>query len=229
VAKPDRKLPLYRAAAGVLVLALAALGLPQTIDSAWRLRAGAGADLFRLDLPPGQDLAPPVVAYGALESLDRRLGDPAARIDAGIARAGLPAAAAGADGADTANDAAAAADFERGLTRLPANAYGWYELALVRYRLGDLHAALTALRTSEVLGFYDPALNLARTWLGLHLWLVLDESDVRLLKDEARFAWRSSPRRLVAMARSDGWVAGIVRGALDEDAQTEFDAALSHP
>lgn len=214
---------LAKASAGALAVGLLVLGVPQTVDSAWRLSAEAGVDLYSLK---GDDAeAAARAASPRLEAIDARLGDPEAALEAAILR--LELVAQGDDAAASADLAAATQDLDGALARLPGNALGWYELADARFRSGDVTGARGALRTSMLMGFYDPQLNLARTELGMLLWLSLDANDLRMVEDQVRFTWQSDPAGLLKLAGRDPWMANFIRHALDEDSRPAFDRALN--
>ena len=216
-------LSLGRAAAAALALGLLALGLAQTAAALWYGSIERGLDLYAMN---GEaERAAAREAAPALEALDARLGDPQALIDAAVLRLGL--AEEHADAPARADVAAAGRDLESGLARLPASDLGWYELADARYRLADFAGARAALRTSMLLGYYDPALNAVRSWLGLRLWLLLDANEARMVEDQIRFAWLGDRDGLLLIARRDAGTASLIRRALDADARGDFDRALT--
>ena len=216
-----------RGAFAALAAALLLFGLPQTAVSSWRLYADRNIDPYAIKDAAAANAA--AQAYPKLEALDTELGDPDARIEAATLRLQLASGAAGSRPSPGLIQEASG-DLESALARAPANDLAWYELAEARFRLDDPAGAREALKTSMLLGFYDPALNLARSALGVKLWLALDTADVQLVQNEVRSAWLSDPDGVAALARQDPWTANFVRHALDGEQRGAFETRFSrHP
>lgn len=205
-----------RVFAAALAAGLLVLGVPQTQDAVLRLKAEYGVDLYTLK-PADADEARSAVPK--LEAIDARFDDPEARLHAALLRIEL--AGFGTDTSAREDLGAAAQDLDAALSRLPANDLGWYKLAEARFRLRDRDRALDALRTSILMGRYDPMLNLVRAEVAIRLGL--DAREPRMLQDQVRFAWITAPERLAALARGDAWIAASVRAALDPDTLPAFE------
>jgi hypothetical protein len=112
----------------------------------------------------------------------------------------------------------AVALLEEGLAAMPANGFGWAQLAQARLlQEGPGPEALAAWRMSVLTAPAEPQLALWRARLGTGLALHFVEGDQALLDRQIRFAWRWDPERLAAYAKSAGpQVLGAVRAALDD-------------
>jgi hypothetical protein len=121
------------------------------------------------------------------------------------------------------------ADLTVGLARAPANASAWLELAQAHLAIGVAPAALADLDASLAFGRFDPALNLRRAEVALRLWLILQEKDRAMLKEQLRFAWNQDPEKLIELAARDPWTAQTIRSFFAGDSQdiTEFDRLLA--
>jgi hypothetical protein len=121
----------------------------------------------------------------------------------------------------------AVALLEDGLAAMPANGFGWAQLAQARLlQEGPGPAAVDAWRMSVLTAPAEPQLALWRARAGIGLASHFVEGDHALLDRQIRFAWRWEPERLAAYAKSAGPpVVGAVRTALigqPEDLQ-QFD------
>jgi len=216
-----------RTAHRVLALGLAAgllvLGLPQSIDTAMRLYAEA--ELAAAASPEASSAPPAERAIALLDAADRWFDDPAARIEAGIA-AFRRAAPPGRD-MDPGGMRQAIGALRSGLSRRPADRWGWMYLAHAELAIGDTASALQALRTAILVAPYDPDLSVWRTELGLDLWPLLDADDRRLVADQIQIAWTAKPREVLALAKTSVATA-IIRLALASSppALEKFEASL---
>jgi hypothetical protein len=211
----------------VLALGLAAgllvLGLPQALDTAMRLDAEAelaGAASSDAGSAPSVERG-----IALLDAADRWFDDPAARIETGIVafrRAYPPGGAADPSGMHQAISA-----LSSGLSRRPADRWGWMYLAHAELAIGDTAAALRAFRTAILVAPYDPDLSVWRTELGLDLWPLLDADDRRLVADQMQIAWTAKPRDVLALAKTSVATA-IIRLALasSPSALETFEASL---
>ncbi len=203
-----------KALPATLAFLLLALGIPQTADSVLWLMTGDASDQLGKESPAAPDQAATNVAL--LEKADAWTGDPKALIRAGILRLRL---ATGSNYQIDKNQLQRAIDdLSGGLSRSPANAYGWAALTQAQMAAGDQIKAKKALSTSMLIDDFDPALSLWRCELGLLLWDQLDSDDRRLWNDQVRLAWDSQPEGLVALAQQDsGAYAVPIRFALISD------------
>jgi hypothetical protein len=209
-----------------LAVALLALGLPQTADSALRLYAGWADDMTGTEGPP----APAAARESAslLERLDGRLADPRARIRAGILRLRLALAPDAAEATRRAALAGAVGDLTDGLARAPGDAFAWAALAEALLSSGYGARAARALRASMLLAGYAPGLSLLRSALGLRLFLLLSEEDRGLWADQVRLAWDKHPAGLLALAREAGQDVAIGAAlAADPARRAAFEKALA--
>lgn len=195
---------------GVLATALLVLGLPQTIDSVIRLYADSSVDIDHLDVATSSAAAEAVTA---LHRADRLFGDGNAGLRAGIIERRLAFRSDEVSSQDTLLRAAVA-DLTSGLSRVPASALGWAELAMAQVTLGDSSAALKAWRNSIALANYDPQLNFWRAEIGVQLWLALTASDQQIARQQILWASRDDPRDVAALAEQHTLLAQIVRTTL---------------
>ncbi len=173
-----------------LALLLLALGIPQTVDSVLWLMTGDAPDRLGKESPASPDEAAANAAL--LEKADAWIGDPKARIRAGILRYRL--AIGSGDAIDQDQLKRALNDLTDGLARSPANAYAWAALSQTLIVSGDRLKAKRALATSMLIDNADPEISLWRCDLGLLLWDVLDEDDRRMWNGQVRLAWDTHPR-----------------------------------
>jgi hypothetical protein len=211
----------------VLALGLAAgllvLGLPQSIDTAMRLYAEA--ELAKPISTGAVSVPPAERGIALLDAADRWFDDPAARIEAGTVafrRAYPPGGAV-----DPAGMRQAISALSSGLSRRPADRWGWMYLAHAELAIGDTAAALRAFRTAILVAPYDPDLSVWRTELGLDLWPLLGADDRRLVADQIQIAWTAKPGDVLALAKTSVATA-IIRLALASSppALEKFEARL---
>jgi hypothetical protein len=115
-----------------------------------------------------------------------------------------------------------------GLTLAPANPYAWTRLAYAETQLnGWTPAAIAALRLAFVTAPYEPRLALSRLRLSFLAWPHMSPEDRRLVFQQIRYAWKTSPRELTFLA-VDLRVANLVRAALltSPDELTDFEKRL---
>jgi hypothetical protein len=214
-----------KALPAALALLLLALGFPQMIDSIMWLRTGdASKQLETLSPESPEQLA---ANANLLEGADAWTGDPKARIRAGILRMHL--AITSDNQIDKDQLQSAIDDFTDGLSRAPANAYGWAALSQALIDAGDPIKAKKALTTSILIDDFDPQMNLWRCELGLLLWNNLDSDDRRLWNDQVRFAWDTQAQGLVTLARknSDTYAVPIKLALIsDPDRYQAFEKAF---
>ena len=192
----------YKLVAGSVALALLALGGQQIGDTALRAYAERGFDLQQVVTP--QDVEPIQSRVKLLELTDDWLGDPQARINAGIYELRIAFGSDADRKLDPARLKTAIDDLSDGLRRAPANPLAWASLGHARLAAGDRSGAASALNTSLLLGPYERGLVLYRSELGLKLWPDLDASMRRAVALQVRLAWDSQPYELVAVAKSTG-------------------------
>jgi hypothetical protein len=197
-----------------LALAILALGVPQFADSALRLYAGEADDVTGGEGPASRQSAAATAAM--LEAIDGWLGDPRARIRAGILRLRLASATGAAREPQPAELAHGIADLDDGLARAPGDAFAWAALAQGQLASGDWEAARRALEASMRLAGYEPGLSIMRAALGLRIFFLLSEDDRRLWADQVRLAWDRHPAELLAIAR-DAEFAALLKRALGRD------------
>lgn len=202
-----------RTVAAGFALVLFGLGVPLTSDSFSRLYAE------RFLGPKGiadlADAAGPLSTAAALKATDRRFGDPAARLEAGMIERRVAYVSDGRIDAHLLKTADA--DLRDGLARAPANDLAWAELAQAGLGLGDAQAALGAWRMSIVTGGFDPQLDWWRADMGVQLYLVLNAEDRRLLDRQIVYAWSDAPNKIVSLAEHDAFMASVIRNALARD------------
>jgi hypothetical protein len=203
-----------KALPAALAVLMLALGIPQGIDSVLWFLTG--------DTPNHQGKESPASPAEALsnaallEKADAWVGDPKARLRAGILRQRL--ASRSSDQIDKNQLQRAINDLTDGLARSPANAYAWAALSRAQMESGERIKAKKAFATSMLIDDFDPEMSLWRCELGLLLWDVLDEDDRRLWNDQVRLAWDNQPKGLIALARQDlGAFATPIRVALLTD------------
>ncbi len=198
----------------ILALAILALGIPQTADSIFRLSIDEADDVTGKTAPASPSIADANALL--LEKIDGWLGDPRARIRAGILhlRLGLtPDSGAVLHGTELAD---AVGDLDAGLARAPGDAFAWAALAEAQLTLGNLDLARRALRASMLFAGDEPGLTLWRSALGLQLLLVLSEDDRALWANQVRLAWDQNPSAILAIAR-EGNSASALKNALTTD------------
>jgi hypothetical protein len=203
-----------KALPAALAFLLLALGIPQTVDSVLWLMTGDTSDQLGKESPasPYQALSNAAL----LEKADTWIGDPKARIRAGILR--LRLATSSGDPIDKDQLQRALDDLTDGLSRSPANAYAWAALSQAQMSYGERTKAKKALSTSMLLDDFNPEMSLWRCELGLLLWDMLDGDDRRLWNDQVRLAWDTQPEGLIAIARQDSGAYAIpIRFALISD------------
>jgi hypothetical protein len=99
----------------------------------------------------------------------------------------------------------AVALLEEGLAAMPANGFGWAQLAQARLlQDGPGPAAVDAWRMSVLTAPAEPQLALWRARSGIGLASHFIEGDHALLDRQIRFAWQAEPERLAAYAKSAG-------------------------
>ena len=110
----------------------------------------------------------------------------------------------------------AIAHLEEGLAAMPANGFGWAQLAGARrLKDGAGPAAVDAWRMSVLTAPAEPRLALWRVRFGIAAAPHLIEGDHMLLDRQIRFAWRAEPERLAEYAKATGPVAlRTIRAAL---------------
>ncbi|PKU24452.1 hypothetical protein CWS72_11430 [Telmatospirillum siberiense] len=194
---------------------MAGLALWQGIDSALRLYGGTDIDLSREEGPAARTVLERDAAY--LEMIDDWLGDPQARIRAGLLQFRL-SLSTGPDIVLERRRALAKAidDLRDGLARAPADARAWTALAHALLATGELEKGKLAFRTALLTAFYEPTLTLWRCQLGLGLWPLLDDADRRLVANQVRWAWTSQPADLVGLAKIANH-AVVIAAVLDQD------------
>jgi O-antigen ligase len=120
-------------------------------------------------------------------------------------------------------------DLESGLSRAPANPYGWTRLGFTEIE-ADAPASqvLPILRMVVRTGAFQPNLLLPQ----LQLWLLevpyLTADDKAVLGAQTRFAWSRVPAQLVETARAMGQIE-MVRAALPTADRKSFDHLLAAP
>lgn len=209
----------------LIATVLLLLGVPQAVDSmVWALADSAPDQLGAAGSASDKVAAREI---GLLEGVDRWVGDPRARIRAGILR--LRRAADQPDAAAAAERLHGIADLTSGLARFPASAVGWTALAQAQLAVGNLAAATAAFKASILIDDHDPQLSLWRCGLGLMLWNALGADDRRLWTDQVRETWKTDPAGLVALAHQSGGYATPIRLALilDPNQLAAFDRALA--
>ena len=116
--------------------------------------------------------------------------------------------------------------FRRGLAGAPANAFAWTALAHAALDQGAPQRAvvpLIELAMESAPG--EPTLAFTRLELCLVEEPLPSAADAALRDQQARLAWRQSPRRLAVLGRATGREA-LVRAALAPEDALEFDRLL---
>jgi len=209
------------AAALVVGLALAVLGVAQTASALLQVRAADALKVLRA-APPGS-LPDAVAAIKAdLERADAWWRDPVNGFTIATLsmRFTLPDEAGD---ADRALAAAARRDLERSLAAAPGNAEAWIWLATARLiEQGRTRPSIDAFSMSIALAPYDPALLVWRCQTGLALYPALDDLERDNLAEQIRMLEDVSADDLVRVAFASKRMDAVV-AALGDDT-----AALAH-
>lgn len=206
-----------KALIAVLGISLLALALPRAVRFFWQLQIQANVET---EYPtPTETREKQSHGAQSLRQIDLIFNDPQARIRSGMLELKLALSTQN-QSSQIAHEhlALAIEDLSDGLSRSPANAQAWLELAHAKLASGDAPGALTALNASIEVGRYDPALCLRRTEIGLRLWLILTDQDRTVIGEQIQFAWNREPEELAKLAARDDWIANILRSALTENA-----------
>jgi hypothetical protein len=211
----------------IIAVALLWLGIPQAAGAIVRLYCGGDA----ITSAPLAEPAGTRAVAAILDRTDERLGDPQARLSAGIARVFVAFAAGAGQRLDREELARAITDLVDGLTRAPANAVAWAALAHAQLALGDEEKARQAFRMSLLLASYEPRLALWRSEIGLELLDKLDDGERCLWSQQVRIAWDhswdGSRAELLALARKPIFAMGLRAGlASDPRRLSNFEQVL---
>ena len=105
-------------------------------------------------------------------------------------------------------------DLKAGLAVAPANPYAWARLAVAEQLAGGPSTSVaSALVMSVVTGPYEPDLIPLRLDLGFQNWRHLSSRDRDLVRQQIRFGWVRSKKRILEMSRDPRSLA-IIRAAL---------------
>jgi O-antigen ligase len=125
--------------------------------------------------------------------------------------------------------ATATHDLETGLSRAPANPYGWTRLSYAEIEAdASPSQVLPILRMAVRTGPFQPDLLLPQVQLWLQEAPYLTADDKAVLRAQICFAWSHAPAQLVETARAMAQIE-LVRAALRTADRTSFDHLLAAP
>jgi hypothetical protein len=124
---------------------------------------------------------------------------------------------------------AAGRALERGLSRMPVNAEGWYWLAVVRHSTsGVSEKSASALRMSVFTGPHIPILAVVRLRLMMRLWSLYDADERAAVYRHIRYSWSVAPDGVVdiALGATNDWPIRIALALQPKDL-ARFEAMLN--
>ncbi len=108
-------------------------------------------------------------------------------------------------------------DLKAGLAVAPANPYAWARLAVAEQLAGGPSPSVaSALVMSVITGPYEPDLIPLRLELGFQNWRHLSPQDRELVRQQIRYGWVRSTKRILEISRAPRSLA-IIRAALVRD------------
>jgi hypothetical protein len=182
-------------AVGVLIA-----GVPNLTAQFAAMSGDPAATLLYQGMIPGKE------GFGRLlRSRERALGSaeiPSWRIETGVARLMQALVAAARDGSDPSGPMLdeAREQLRAGLARGPADAMGWFWLAVLEEQRGDQQASGLALKLSLLTAPVRPEITFPRCLLGLLAWSSLDDGTRSLVARELVRALERTPEDLLAAA-----------------------------